>query len=589
MVKDARIQLLNPHLANQIAAGEVVERPASVIKELVENSIDALSTKIEVEIEEGGIDLIRIRDNGRGIHPDDLSLAFSRHATSKILSMEDLAAVMSLGFRGEALASIAAVSRTRMASAIANAHSGFEIECASSEITLEKTPVAHPQGTTVEVKNLFYNTPARRKFLRAPRTEFQQVETVLLRLALSRFDIAFSLKHQNKMIFNLPVANTVVLKEQRIAALLGEEFLQEARVIEFSAAGFTLSGWIGAPTFNRHQADHQYFYINQRFVRDKLLSHAVRQAYKDVMFHGRHPVYCLYLSMDPSVVDVNVHPTKHEVRFRDSRTVYDFILKSISQALASVSVAAVVAPKAPIFSPISSERVSPVEQKAMALLMSETTESVKWVESIPAPLKSITQPEEADYPLGHAIAQLKQTYILAQNTQGLVMVDMHAAHERILYEKMKIQWRAESLAVQTLLVPVSVSLTHQEMHGIAEIQSSLSALGLMVEAIAPTAVAIRSCPQLLSHVDLGLLLKELLSDHLEQKTPSAVNDKIETLLGNMACRAAIWANHRLSIPEMNAILRDMEKTPNSQQCNHGRPTFVQLNWKTLDQFFLRGQ
>ncbi len=589
------IHVLDRHLTNQIAAGEVVERPCSVVKELVENSLDAGSSRICLDIDQGGLDLIRVRDNGRGIHADDLVLALSPHATSKITTLEDLEKVASLGFRGEALASIASVSRMKISACIKDQVSGSQVRAEGGEIK-KPSPCPHPLGTTIEVRNIFYNTPARRKFLKTGRTEFNHIETMVSRLALSRFDVGFELTHNNKLILNTSSANTIEAKERRLGLILGKAFLQHALSIEFNAAGMQLKGWIAEPTFNRSQTDMQYFYINGRFVRDKLLSHAVRQAYHDVMFNGRHPVYVLFLEVDPQMVDVNVHPSKSEVRFRDGRLVHDFVSRAIKEALAEVKPKMTNEPSpvtTPLPEPISQGAThyslkSPASQTAMPFAVKEQMSAVSELYQ-PLEVDASQQTDNTDYPLGHALAQLHDIYILAQNKQGLVIVDMHAAHERIIYENLKQQRKQNRIRTQTLLVPIVIELSRDEMRVWHEGVGKLQRLGIEMDVVGEQSIAVRSVPVLIKETKLDELIHDVLADWIAEGGSQRVEEKANETLSTIACHAAVRAHHRLSITEMNALLRQMENTQHSGQCNHGRPTTTKMSLPELDKFFLRGQ
>ncbi len=598
-----RIKTLDTHLANQIAAGEVVERPAAVVKELLENSLDANASEIIIEIKQGGQELIRVRDNGDGIHPDDLCIALERHATSKIASFDDLIGVSSLGFRGEALASIAAVSRLKLTSHAKNADSAFSIASEDAQTDSEISPAAHPQGTTVEVRDLFYNTPARRKFLRTPKTEFQHIETTVQRLALSCFGVSIKLIHNEKLIFLAPNAIDSPGNERRVAGIMGRAFMQEALFIEFSAAGMTLKGWIGMPTFSRSQADMQYFYVNGRYIRDKILSHAARAAYEDVLFNGRHPVYVLYLELDPKTVDVNVHPTKHEVRLRDSRVVHDFIRRGIHDALAQVrpgddcahehhnethsAPPTIPTPREPMRSTGSTQRPMRFQVKEQMAAYGELHASPEVLEK--PEIKTERYEQQNDFPLGFAVAQIHDIYILAQNTKGLIIVDMHAAHERILYEKMKTQLAEQGIQAQPLLIPITIALSKQEMSAWETAQSLFEQLGLITEQGGPESIIVREIPNLIKTKDVETLIRDVIADLKVVETSERLNEKMNAMLGTIACHAAVRANHRLAIPEMNAILRDMENTAHSGQCNHGRPTWVQFTLEEMDRFFLRGK
>lgn len=586
-----RIKILEQNLANQIAAGEVVERPASVVKELIENSIDAGATKITIEIKQGGYELIRVRDNGQGIHQDDLLLAVDRHTTSKIQHLADLEAIASLGFRGEALASIAAVSRFKLISQALAADSSFGIHIeGGTTVDYEPVPHAHPQGTTVEVSDLFYNTPARRKFMRTIKTEFHHIETIVHRLALSRFDIAFQLKHNKKPIFSCNSAGNRAEQENRLAAIMGHAFMQDALMIEFASAGMKLTGWLALPNFSRSQADMQYFYINGRFVRDKLLTHAARQAYHDILFHGRHPAYVLYLQVDPTKVDVNVHPTKHEVRFRDSQNIFDFLQCGIQDALRQTTIAEQMSSK-DLPSNYSNNRVEPfalhpLPEEKIPLRIQEQMATYSPQHKTAS---ATVQNNAASQHLGYALAQLHAIYILAQNDKGLIIVDMHAAHERILYEKLKTQLAENKIATQALLMPVTANLSKQEMHYWELYEEQFAKMGLQTAQVGPMSIVIRAIPVILKKSDIGQLVQDIIADLITHGQTERSAQKINEILATIACHAAVRAHHQLSLAEMNAILRDMENTINSGFCNHGRPTWFQLTLPELDKLFLRGQ
>lgn len=581
-----RIKILDPQLTNQIAAGEVIERPASVVKEAVENSLDAKAQQISVDVEEGGTVLIRVRDDGGGIHPQDLSLAITPHATSKIENFSDLERVASLGFRGEALASIASVSRFKIASCQANLDSGFCIVTDGGKGIVKPAPIAHPVGTTVEVRDLFFNIPARRKFLRSSRTEFEHIESLLQKLSLSHFDVGFSLKHNQKLIFDFKPASTLVNREKRVLEVMGAGFMQEALNLEFAAAELKMSGWIAAPNYSRSQSDLQYFYVNGRLVKDKTLSHAVRQAYHDVLFHGRHPAYLLYLEIDPALVDVNVHPTKNEVRFRNGRVVHDFIVRGIKEVLSQIRPVTISPSVHPM--PESNKSYFPPQQSDLPLKIKEQISSYAALHQLPEMPKPNLEINHEN-PLGFALAQLHDIYILAQNKLGLVMVDMHAAHERILYEKLKKEMLEQGIMLQQLLVPISLSLNKSEFSVWEKHQALLSEIGLTTEALSPEAIIIREIPALLKNEDTAQLVRDILADLQTYQVSSRAEEAINAILGSMACRSSTRANRRLTLPEMNALLRDMEKTEHSGVCNHGRPTFVQFSFTELDKFFLRGR
>jgi DNA mismatch repair protein MutL len=605
------IKRLNQLLADQIAAGEVVENPAAVVKELVENSIDSGASSIQVEIKNAGNQSISIRDNGCGIAKQDLQLALARHATSKIQTIEDLSAVDSLGFRGEALASIAAVAKLRLVSRSEDSSEAWALD--------EKeniTPAAHPFGTSIEVNELFYNTPARRRFLKTERTEYARVLAVVQRQLLANMQIAFNFKHNDKQILCCAKSSGDKTDLERVALVLGASFISESIKVDSVRDGIALRGWISQPTFNRSQADQQYFYINGRYVRDKILLSAIKTAYRDVLYNARHPLCVLYLTIDPAVVDVNVHPTKHEVRFVDSNSVYSFLVGSIKSSIASVSVQDLVSAKAepisvvvhgandvpqrmptqsvaieaPIFSQAVTESVDEKEASSSADLLSIGAQIGRELNSISS-AKNTAYAEEitADYPLGTALAQCHDIYILAQNKNGLIVVDMHAAHERIKYERLKTAYKQQGVSVQNLLVPQDVEVTAQDIEVFLQHQASLKQMGLHADQCSPTMLRLRSIPVLLGRADGAVLLKDVLSDLANGWSSSRVEEMINAVFSTMACHGAVRANRSLTIREMNALLRDIENTENSAQCNHGRPTWTQLDMKQLDKLFLRGR
>lgn len=624
----ASIHLLNPRLANQIAAGEVVERPSSVAKELLENCLDAGARRIEIDIEQGGIKLLRIRDDGCGIAHEDLPLALARHATSKITELEDLEGVMSLGFRGEALASISSVSRLTLTSRPENADKAWQVEAEGRDMQPRIQPAAHPVGTTVEVRDLFFNTPARRKFLRTEKTEFDHLQDMVKRLALTRFDVAFHVKHNGKTVLNLHPALDDQAKARRVAEICGQAFLEQAMPLDIERNGLRLWGWVGLPTFSRSQADLQHFYVNGRSVRDKLVAHAVRQAYRDVMYGQRHPAFVLFLELDPAAVDVNVHPTKHEVRFRENRSVHDFLYSTLHRSLAEVRPEDQLAPavmhtETAKATGLQAGEFGPQEEMGLAQTLLErpagsaaltargSFSSGTWrpqpsfsvqqenfsaeqqgaYQNFVAPLAEMpATAQDSDIPpLGYALAQLKGIYILAENSQGLVLVDMHAAHERIMYECLKLAMAQEGLRAQPLLVPESVALSEREVDCAEENAHWFTKLGLEVQRLGPETLAIRQIPALLKQAQAADLLRDVISDLLEFGTSDKIQAHLNELLGTMACHGAVRANRRLTIVEMNALLRDMETTERSGQCNHGRPTWTQLSMDDLDKLFLRGR
>lgn len=612
-----RIALLSQRLANQISAGEVVERPASVVKELLENSLDAGANRVEIEVEQGGTKLIRIRDNGAGIEKDDLGLALSRHATSKISNLDDLENIASLGFRGEALASICSVSRLELTSRSHNAFdaSAWHVEAAGQEMSAAVSPASHPQGSTVEVRDLFFNTPARKKFMRTEKTEFDRLDEVVKRLALSRFDVAFILRHNQRAIHHFDIAISEQEKQRRVALVCGPAFVENSIQIDIEAAGLRLWGWVSLPTFSRSQADLQYFYVNGRIIRDKLVSHAVKQAYKDVLFHGRHPAFVLYLELQPALVDVNVHPTKHEVRFRDSRLVHDFLFRSLHKALASVrpqdslvahghhtaytpssidpdtgellqahgASAGEFAGQGRISfnAPSYGARSSASSHERQGLTPTQVAEQINTYADLS---------KDGDVPpLGFAIAQLHGIYILAQNKIGLVIVDMHAAHERITYERMKESAANDGIKAQPLLVPLSIAVSRAEADCAEQQAQALLALGLGVERVANESIVVRQVPVILAAADIEQLVRDVLADVREHGSSERISNYQDQLMSTMACHGSVRANRQLSITEMNALLRDMERTERSGQCNHGRPTWVLQSIEQLDRLFLRGQ
>ncbi|MDJ0794196.1 MAG: DNA mismatch repair endonuclease MutL [Woeseiaceae bacterium] len=582
------IQQLPSHLINQIAAGEVVERPASVVKELVENSLDAGAQTVQIDIVAGGQKLIRIRDDGKGISRDELELALSRHATSKISSLDDLEAVASLGFRGEALPSIASVARLTLCSRATGGDTAWQVEADGGHIS-KAAPAAHPQGTTVEVHDLFYNTPARRRFLRTERTEFGHIEKWVRRLALSRPEIAFSLTHNQRTVLQLVAARNVDAQRQRIARICGDNFAEQSVYVEREVEGIALSGWIGLPTFNRSQPDLQYWFVNGRSVTDKTLAHAVRHAYRDVLFHGRYPAYVLNLTMDPAGVDANAHPAKHEVRFRDGRRVHGVVSQTVEVALGDTR------PGGHDVTPIPMTRERVFNQGAMPLPSSPAPSAIR--ETLATYRTMATAPSLADVPaearevppLGFAIAQLAGVYILAENRDGLVIVDMHAAHERITYEKLKTSFDDRNLVRQPLLVPETLAVAENEADLVEQSSDALEAFGLVVDRSGPSAVTVREVPALLRNADVESLLRDVLSDLAESGRSNRVEDASDEFLATMACHHSVRANRLLSIDEMNALLREMESTERADQCNHGRPTWTTITMSELDRLFLRGR
>ncbi len=587
------IRQLPDTLINQIAAGEVVERPASVVKELVENALDAGARRIDIDLEEGGVRLIRIRDDGAGIEADELPLAVSRHATSKIASIDDLESVATLGFRGEALPSVASVSRFAMTSRRPHAEHGAMLQVEGGRVG-QVTPQPHPPGTTVEVRDLFYNVPARRKFLRAERTELSHIEEWLRSLALARPDVELRVSHNGKASRRWKGEGDL-LSEVRLHETLGEEFARNTLRVDHSGAGLRLHGWIAQPGYNRASADQQYLYVNGRSVRDRNVAHAVRQAYSDVLFHGRHPAYVLFLELDPRGVDVNVHPAKHEVRFRESRLIHDFTYRTLHAALAETR-AGLGATHAPVGA--SQWSMPPPQQGAIGLRVGDAPAAYAALyaaaNAAPSAEPGVhpAMPQDAPGgmpPLGFAIAQLHGIYILAENADGLIVVDMHAAHERIGYEKLKAAHDGSGLHTQPLLVPTSVAVSEREADIAEREVSVLAALGFEVARSGPQSLLLRSVPALLAQGDVEALLRDVLTDLREHGSTRRVAETRDELLATMACHGAVRANRRLTVHEMNALLRDMEATERSGQCNHGRPTWTRFNLAEIDRWFLRGR
>ena len=621
-----KIKKLTPRLANQIAAGEVVERPASVIKELIENSVDAGATVLDVEIEAGGTKLMRVRDNGCGISQEDLPLALSRHATSKIHILDDLESVNTLGFRGEALASVSSVSRLKFISHDGTSDSAWCAQTEGRDMDAKLMPAAHPQGSTVEVRDLFFNTPARRKFLRTEKTEFSRIEDVLKRLALSRFELSFSLKNNGRVVHSWRAAKTQAEQERRVAQICGPKFVEQSLFLDIEHTDYRLWGWVALPTFSRSQADLQHFYVNGRAIKDRLVTHAIKQAYQDVMYHGRHPAYVLFLELNPANVDVNVHPTKHEVRFRDGRMVHDFLFRSLHKALADVRPEsksdtvgdhpvqppepAVMAPTisvqnglglaaAPsgLYANTAVDNSAKNNESAMPSSINplRTTSVNEQVQSYSHVINGSASTTPVDFaesdipPLGFAIAQLKGIYILAENQQGLIVVDMHAAHERITYERMKVQFEQKNTQSQPLLVPLSIAVSDKEATYAEDNSTLFCELGFVVERVGPETVLVRQVPVVLHHANIENLVRDVLADLIEYGTSLRIQNHINTLLSTMACHGSVRANRKLTLSEMNALLRDMEATERSGQCNHGRPTWTQMSLSELDKLFMRGQ
>jgi DNA mismatch repair protein MutL len=592
-----RIQVSPDLLISQIAAGEVVERPASALKELLENSLDAGAARIDIRLEQGGARLLSVQDDGAGISADDLPLALARHATSKIGALEDLERVASLGFRGEALASMAAVARVSLSSRSRSAAHASRIE-AEGAAPGPVRPAALAGGTTVSVADLFFNTPARRKFLRSEATEYAHCAEVVRRMALSRPDVAFTLTHNGRVQLRYPAQNL----DERIGAVLGEEFFAAAVAVDEQAGPLRLAGMAALPAYSKSGREAQYVFVNGRYVRDKVVAHALREAYRDVLHHDRHPAYALFLTLPPEGVDVNVHPAKTEVRFRDSRGVHQFLFHAIERALSgSAAESREAVHQAPLQrsdNVVAMPLLSPPgpaqawrgagNQAAMPLRVGE---ALAFYEALAHSPEAAVEAGEAtrDYPLGFALGQLHGIYVLAQNARGLVLVDMHAAHERVVYEKLKCALDAKSVPTQILLIPVTVMADERDVAAIGEHHDALAGIGFDIHPIAANAVAVRAVPALLKDADPLALTRDLLREIREYGVSRLVTERRNELLGTLACHGAVRANRRLSIPEMNALLREMEATERAGQCNHGRPTWFQLSLADLDKWFRRGE
>jgi DNA mismatch repair protein MutL len=585
------IRVLPSELVDQIAAGEVIERPASVVKELVENSLDAGARRIEIDVERGGIGLIRVRDDGAGITSAELATAVARHATSKIASLEDLEAVTTLGFRGEALPSIGSVARLRIASQAADAAAAAEITVDGAVVGGVR-PAAHPRGTSVEVRDLFFNVPARRKFVRSDATELAHIVRLVERFVLSRFDVSFRLRHGSRVLTETAAAAGAGAEAERLGAVLGLDFASSAVPVEHAAGPVMLSGWVGLPTRSRAQPDQQFWFVNGRGVRDRLLMNAVRLAYRDVLYHGRHAAYVLYLTLDPRLVDVNAHPAKLEVRFRDSRQIHDFVFRAVERALADTRPNADAAPAARAAAP-GRDAVGAGGVPGTTLPRYDAARD-PWSlhalvrDSASAPLSQEPLPEGVE-PLGTALAQLHGIYILAQNRDGLVLVDMHAAHERVLYEQMKAERERAASASQALLEPLVFELKEHELGALLEGRTDWERAGFELGALGPTRLAVRRVPVLLDARDVRELVGSLVRDLALDAGSHHLEAAADRFLGTLACRSAIHAHRRLTLPEMNALLRQMEATERANQCNHGRPTWTRLSLQQLDQLFLRGR
>lgn len=585
-----RINLLSPQLASQIAAGEVVERPSSVVKELVENSIDAGATEITVTIEQGGAKKIVVHDNGVGIHHDDLVFALSRHATSKIRSSADLAAIHSLGFRGEALASISAVSRLTLTTRTQGSDLAWQVYCPGDPDAVTIQPAAHPIGTTVEVADLFFNVPARKKFLKSGATEFLRIEELLQRIALSRFDLAFTLTHNAKKILYLPRAIEAEQQKERVIKICGPEFMEQALKLDAKTATMRVYGWAASPNYSRSQGDLQYFYVNGRLVKDKLLASAVKHAYADHLYHGRFPALVLFFEIDPLLVDVNVHPAKAEVRFREGAGVYEFLVRAIKQSLAPLQVPKQEAMRReaiPDFTPL----IDFHDQRQQSSLLSFGSATTVGSDSLaPTTNTQAFKSHVTFHPLGYAVGMLHGLYLIAQNEAGVVLVDVHAAYERIAYEKLKKQLAANATPpAQRLLLPISVTLLPADLVGLSQEEGLLERLGFEIEKMGENIIVVRSVPTLLCNYNISNLIKDLSSELNAQGSSIDVSQKEQKILATLACHNSIRGKNTLSMLEMNALLREMEQTDFINQCNHGRPTWVQLTLAELDKIFMRGR
>ena len=604
------IRQLSPQLINQIAAGEVVERPASVVKELLENSLDAAATRIDIDVVQGGIKRLSVVDNGCGIPKHELEMALRRYATSKISTLDDLIHVGSLGFRGEALPSIASVSRLTLVSCTADGHKGWCIEGDGTARLKPPKPAVHRLGTSVVAHDLFFNIPARRKFLRTERTEFSHIETVVNRIALSHFDVSFDLRHNQRVIRQYRSASGQADMERRLVAVCGARFAEQSVYMEHASAGLRLWGWLAQPTFSRSQADLQYWYVNGRTVKDRVLTHAARQAYQDVLFHGRQPAYVLYLELDPAQVDVNAHPSKHEVRFRESRLIYDFIFHTLKKVIAGLrpgnvsnrvehhrelvnekpevpkSSDAVVIPPYRIpgqNSELPTNRSGVLEQMEVYKTLSKTAREIESETS-----SSVDHDKEIP-PLGYALAQMHGIYIVAQNAHGMVLVDMHAAHERIIYERLKQDVSGEGIQAQTLLVPLVLAVSRSEADIAERNRVLFESLGFELDRLGPEKLTVRSVPIILRDVDLQSLVRDVLSDLRMHGRSDLIQEAVNGVLATMACHGSVRAHRTLTVAEMNSLLRAMESTKRAAQCNHGRPTWVRLSLQELDRLFLRGR
>ena len=609
-----QIRQLDDKLINQIAAGEVVERPASLLKELLENCIDAGSTKIEVQIDRGGLKRIQVVDNGCGIPSSELELALSRHATSKLHSIEELFEVGTLGFRGEALPSIAAVSRLSIVTRTENEDKGYKIEVHGGSQVEGLMPIAHPRGTTVEVEDLFYNTPARRKFLRTEKTEFNHCDSVVKKIALSQPAIEFLFVNDGKVVFHVFSGVNEASRHRRIASICGKQFSDKCVLLDDDVDVMSLSGWIGLPAFSRSARDLQYFYVNGRAVSDHLIAHAVRRAYNDVLYHGRHPGFVLFLNIKPELVDVNVHPAKSEVRFRESRAVHDYIYRTLHRVIAQLTPEeSETSLPTPQNIPTGIQNISGqgshgygargVQQNIKMMVREQiqgyaALSGQDGVQSESPEISAISEPEnqasfqktEEDIPpLGFAIAQLKGTYILSENKDGLILVDMHAAHERITYEMLKLQSASSTLNSQPLLVPVQLNVSQSEALFAEQYVEEFNLLGVELDRLGEEKLIIRSVPEILRHSNIELLVRDTLSDLMEFGVSDRIQDAHHEILSSVACHGSVRANRKLELAEMNALLRQMEEVERSGQCNHGRPTWMSVSLSEIDKWFMRGR
>jgi DNA mismatch repair protein MutL len=584
------IRVLPDVLISQIAAGEVVERPAAALKEILENSLDAGATEIQIDLEQGGIKRIRVADNGCGIARDELALALTRHATSKIASLADLEQVASLGFRGEALASIAAIARVQLTSHSANAnHTGAEhawtVQAEGGHLAVP-APAARGTGTTIDIQDLFFNTPARRKFLKTEATEYAHCAETVRRLALANPQVAFTLTHNGRVQLRLNAEPA----HARVRQVLGEAFEQNTIAVDAAAGVLRVSGWVIRPNAATGSRDSQHVFVNGRYVRDKLIVHALKEAYRDVLHHQLNPAYCLFISLPPDLVDVNVHPAKTEIRFRDSRGVHQFLFHAVERLLSAPveAGATVVVPETGATGPLARPYVAP-QQASMALPVSEAMAYYAPLASHAAtPVMPVAAAHDAP-PLGYALAQLHGVYVLAQNAQGLVLVDMHAAHERVVYEKLKTALDARAVPAQTLLIPVALTVDARDVAEISPHLGALADIGFELSLTSPTSVAVRSVPWLLKDADPVELTRAVLAEVAEFGVARLLAERRNELLATLACHGAVRANRHLTLPEMNALLREMEATERAGQCNHGRPTWFQIGLKELDAMFMRGR